>query len=194
MPTVWNSADKGTSITLSSTDHVATGSSGNGKVRATTSHASGKWYLEYPVNVVPSGSGIIGFGAASVDLNNSTLGDGLGVDPGGNLQTSVGSQNIALLPDGVALSFAIDFDNLRVWARGDGGDWNADPGADPATNTGGIPFVILAAYFPMVFIQNAGNNTINAGDSAFVYAVPAGFVGWDQPPPDPEEFFGVVIS
>lgn len=180
MTTTWNPSDKTAGITLSSGNLVATGSSGNNGVRATTSKASGKWYLEYPAILNGGGGGALGFG-----LSTDTLG-GTGqiyLDPSGNLFVN-GSSFGAIFggaPDGHNISWAIDFDNLKVWVRQDGGNWNADATANPATNTNGKAFT-AGAEFPFLWLQNSPSNcTLNVGASAFTYGVPASFNGWDVP-------------
>lgn len=197
MPTTWNPSDKGLLIALSVGNHVATTTGGgNAKVRGTTSHGSGKWYLEYPASTIIAAQGMVGFGAATVDLNNNALGDSAGLDAGGTLYSAINSAALGFDPN-AHLSFAIDLDNLQIWCREDGGDWNGSPAADPSTNTGGLTMTMGTDYYPLAFLQDVGpdaSTTLNAGDSTFTYGVPSGFVGWDAPAPDPEEFFGVVIS
>lgn len=69
---------------------------------------------------------------------------------------------------------------MAVWFAINGGDWNGNPAADPATNIGGVSlsFVAGQALFPTVQV-NAGATgdsvTANFGGSAFAHAVPSGF-------------------
>jgi hypothetical protein len=195
MSTTWNPSDKGSGIVLSGGNKIATGASGNNKVRGTTSHVtSGKYYLEYPSNSVTAGSGIIGFGLASVGLNDNTVTDCVGVDPGGNFKSDSEGHATGLTPNGKHLSFAVDFTNGKIWMRFDGGVWfgNSVGTPDPVTNTNGLPLSETLALFPLTFIQNVGNNTINAGDTAFTYAIPSGFIAWDSTPP-PQRFQATAI-
>lgn len=192
MPTTWSTSDKAAGITLSSGNHVATSASGNNTVRGTTSHAlAGKFYLEYPANTVTAGSGCIGFADATKNLTNNALDGMVGISVTGGWNIGSGG-GLGSSPNGKHVSFAIDFDNNRVWARYDGGLWNGSGTADPATNVGGIDLLTMVttplpppvpALFPAVFIQNSGSNTLNAGDSAFTYTAPDGFVPWDSTPP-----------
>lgn len=187
MSTTWNPADKASGITLSSTNHVATSTSGNNSVRGTTSHASGKWYLEFPTITITSGGGLVGVGDAMASLTGGATNNAIGVAPGGGIQFFASSHvnPFAGAPSltGHRLGLAIDFDNGLAWFRLDGGDWNGSPTADPASGAGGFSGAGFPdTLFPFTWIQNSGSTTINCGDSPFVDPVPASFAGWDVPP------------
>ncbi len=196
MTTTWNPSDKAAGITLSGGNLVATGASGNNKARGTSSHVTtGKFYVEFPSNTVTSGQGIIGAGEATVDLTNNSVGGCAGVDAGGNIRSDAGTASMGDTPSGKNVSLAFDFDNGKFWARLDGGAWvgNGTPGADPETNTNGLGLGTANALFLLVFIQNAGSTTMNAGSSAFTYSAPSGFLPWDDTPP-PQRFTATVIN
>lgn len=197
MTTAWNPADKDAAITLTSTNHVASSvSGGNNGVRSTgVTHSSGKWYMEYTDILSPGGSGAYGFAALADTLGAAGQ---LGVGVSGTFFGAGGSVAVGSAPDGKTVAFAVDLDNLKAWIRYDAGSWvgNGVGSPDPSTNTGGLDITgsTLPLYLHAWLQNNPGHVTVNAGDSAFVQAIPSGFLAWDAPIPNPEEYFGVVIS
>lgn len=193
MSTTWNPADKGTNISLSSTNHVMTATgSGNGKARGTSSHGSGTWYIEFSNFVAnTNGQSAVGFANATETLNdNDHTTNFCGVYVNGAL-VGVGNGVAPSITglDGINTSLAIDIPNKLIWARSNGGLWNNSGTADPAAGVGGLLMDTFAGgytFFPCAFCQNNDGShpssaTLNAGDSAFTYTPPAGFVGWDVP-------------
>jgi hypothetical protein len=82
---------------------------------------------------------------------------------------------------GDVLSIAVDFDNRAFWLRKNGGNWNGDPAADPATNTNGRSVPNWARPHAPAWGTNGNGDsaTFNFGASAFAYTVPSGFTaGW----------------
>lgn len=86
---------------------------------------------------------------------------------------------------------------MPIWFRRNGGIWNGNPSADPATGVGGISLATVAGQtlFPTVQGTGDASQTVNFGATAFANAAPAGFVG----PPhggggfttlDPTKLFG----
>jgi hypothetical protein len=80
-----------------------------------------------------------------------------------------------------------DSANESIWVRDNGGNWNANASANPATNTGGSagtvsPLsgrVFKLPVYAFVAVTGAGNSaTVNFGASSFVYALPSGFSAW----------------
>lgn len=197
MATTWNAGDKSSHISLSVGNHVATSiaGSGNEAVRGTTSKSSGKWYIEYPqIDFGGFGGGILGFGDASYSLTGGgDLTHSFGVLTNGNLPTpgTMGST-----PTGKHISIAVDLTAQKFWCRYNGGLWNNDAAADPATNTNGLSIAgfYSGAVFPLVSLQfNPCSGTINSGDSAFTYTPPSGFTAWDSTPP-PQYFRATVMN
>src|SRR4029077_10719991 len=97
--------------------------------------------------------------------NNSNTGKTLGGFVGGNI-----------------LSVAVDIPSLRGWLRRNGGNWNGDPTADPATGVGGVT-IASGSWEPAIALSgtdtSADGATYNFGASAFTYAVPSSFkAGW----------------
>lgn len=81
--------------------------------------------------------------------------------------------------NGAVIDMAVDKVNQTWYWRVNGGDWNNNPSADPATNTGGVAFVDWATYsgYLGVTVYNypsgsAGQFTINTTST---YSVPSGF-------------------
>lgn len=187
MATVWNPSDE-VNVGLSVGNHVATGvANTNGAVRSIGStHSSGKWYLE--LSGIVSSGGSSGFGIYDTS-GTLTSGPDIYIDPGGTFHFHGGTHLTGEgAPDGHVVSFAIDFDNGLAWCRYDAGTWHGNSGSagDPSSGlNGGIITGINLPQSIMAFLQSlAGQHstcTINAGDSAFVNTVPAGFTGWDQP-------------
>ncbi len=70
--------------------------------------------------------------------------------------------------------------NYHLWVRKDGGDWNADPTADPATGVGGIDFSPVIPNLVAPIVQGSDTSqTCNFGQNPFAYSVPSGFMpGW----------------
>lgn len=68
-----------------------------------------------------------------------------------------------------------------IWIRRNGGDWNANPSANPSTGVGGVA---IPAFFTGGLIYATMNGdvatmTCNMGATPFTYSVPAGFTaGW----------------
>ena len=184
MATVWNPADKTAHVSLSNTNHTATAVTGGGNdgVRATPTYhgASGKRYLEY-TGITHAYSSRWGLADAGLALGDSS--PVLGVDTAGYINGGYGPIGD---PAGHTVCFALDFDNKRMWVRYDAGSWVGNGGTpDPATNTSGID--ISANAFPVIpymYVQySTDTGTLNCGDSAFVQAIPSGFLAWDAPPP-----------
>jgi len=70
---------------------------------------------------------------------------------------------------------------LKIWFRQNGGSWNNDGSANPATNTNGITITVSGALY--VCAEMNSNNvasaiTANFGGSAYGTAAPSGFSNW----------------
>jgi hypothetical protein len=136
----------------------------------------------------------------SVDAGNSGIGLKtnstnlqlfLGNDANSAVIWNDGSYNIGST-SGVAGSFpvfqsnnvidmAVDTDNLNIWIRVDGGDWNGSAVANPTTNTGGVSISTITGGFPFYPAVNLGvfNTTPDTVAYSFkptsTYSVPSGF-------------------
>jgi hypothetical protein len=182
--TVWNTGDSTAHIATSDTDHTATSGSGSGNegIRATVSHATGKWFIEF-TNVSYLYGGWLGFAAASDTLGGTGQ---FGIDSGGNSHFTSGSSSgdPGSNPTGHVVDFAIDLDNSLMWSRYDGGNWNGSGTADPATGAGGHSISgFTGPVFPYAWLQfNPDTVTIDGGDypsPTFIHPAPSGFTPWN---------------
>lgn len=152
--------------------------------------ASGKYYFECLATLVDAGD-VVGIGNTT-DLSS-----------GGSLGTPGSTGKISWAPDGSVncdglligtaaaysnsnqLSFATDLFARLIWFRVGSGDWNGDPGADPAIGAGGFTFNALDAIVsPFVqLVTNGDSVEFNFGQNPFAEIVPAGFSpGWPVVP------------
>jgi hypothetical protein len=138
---------------------------------------------------IPLNLAHIGFAYQYVDLN-SALGDdvsgyGVGWCQNGEARYA-GSAYTSGLPTygpGDYLDMAVNLDTGLFWVRVNGGLWNGNPSADPATGANGVSLVMPgngaagtgSALYPAV---NPGAlNEVDSMDvSLFTYSIPAGFV------------------
>ncbi len=197
-PGHFNPCDKSEDIALSNDDltatrlltHVNTWKSG----RSTTSHSSGKYYLEITISLPDEGQCIdLGFANASAPLSDYVGSDANGIGAicnGQVVQSGVGTfpGNIETFDTGDIIDLALDIDNQKFWVRIDRSSglqgWNFDaPGSpNPATNTGGISLPSGLASGPIfaalsLYAQNLAG-TANFGATAFAQTPPAGFSPW----------------
>jgi hypothetical protein len=119
-----------------------TASNGGGAfsvARSTTSHVSGKWYYEATINALGAISGRQGVGLwdgitssayfLGDDINSiACFDDGFvyfGVDPParGDFGRDIFDALGATFAAGDVIGVAVDFDNLRIWYRRNGGQW-----------------------------------------------------------------------
>lgn len=203
MPTVWNPADKSAQVTLSDSNHlmVVTTTGANAGVRATTQHASGKWYFELSDWVDGQFNNKVGFATLAHVLSSFSNTDSFGFQPdSGSLDG--GSTPLGVMGPSAVLQVAIDIDAGFYWCRYSGGTWQgAGASADPATGVSGAPFTawiaVSTGMYPWAqMFSNSGHISqirINCGDRAFANAPPAGFTAWDSIPPFTQSF-GAVIS
>jgi len=190
--TTWNPADKSASITLDGTNLIATRNSTNNNsyrsVRSVASNASGKKYFEY-LWTTAADQGLVGVGdnGAFLEsyLGSSTNSVGwFGTD--GNVYRGGGGPAAAIgtFGNGDRISIALDIGNGRIWFRKNGGNWNNNGSADPATNVGGIDVSGLTGpFYAAATLYSEGTpgttyGTANFGASTYAYTVPSGFSNW----------------
>jgi hypothetical protein len=182
-------SNKGTDVTLSSGNLSATNTSASNvyeTARSTTSHSSGKFYIEFTINVRAANNAVLlGFANASSGLNNYISNDNNGV---GSYNSIIALNNGSIggtagFVQGDIVDMAVDIGASLVWYRTNSGSWNSGAGADPATGIGGANFVAMAAgpYFAAVSMNGSGNNnqvTANFGGTAYSFTPPSGFGNW----------------
>jgi hypothetical protein len=135
-------------------------------------------------------------------LNGNSIGYMTPTDPvtaspatAGNNKTGVvlgSSSSIVYTPNGIntgkdlggvaandVIGVAADMDNMRLWFRKNGGNWNGDPSANPATGTGGVVASIRQPYTAFVAFAAGGPSTDtmkgNFGQTTFAFTAPSGF-------------------
>ena len=194
----WNPSDKAALISLSNSDLTAqksSGGTGHTCVRATRPKSTGKKYFEVAMTGSTSGTrqvnvGLVeasfGLSGSSALPGNTTTGGGVGYWPWlGDIRIASSSSAPAspgVVTGAATLRFAVDFDNDRFWASKVGNDWNGDPAANPATNTGGVDIssvLSTEAYICVDVFSDTGESAVlNAGSSAFSGSIPSGFQAW----------------
>lgn len=192
--TTWNPLDKAADIALSNGNLTARNGSAGGahaNVRSATARNSGKRYFEIVNAGAVANQLNLGICSASFALTGAFAVPGAQVASAGYWlsfgELDIGGVNVASpatnTANGGVSCFAIDFVNGNMWVRKQGADWNGDPTADPATNTGGFNFASTLpgpAYIVADVPYNDGSGAlINPGSSPFAGAIPAGFTAWD---------------
>ena len=153
---------------------VAHGStSSNAGVISTAAKTSGKFYFEVTSQVATSSSNVVGIASGTIANMGTTI------IYSNDVSTT---KNLGATAVGDVFGFAIDLTGRLAWVRRNGGLWNADAAANPATGVGGV-IIEAGSFAPGVRFSNAGGTTVqftgNFGQSAFVGAVPSGFTaGW----------------
>lgn len=184
-------SNKNANISLSVANRKATKNSGGiGWVAAKslTSHATGKWYLEWTPDEF-SGSFIgLGFGTAAATLNNYLGSQASSIGLISNGEVFRNGAAVSVLPrlvEGDNISAAIDLDNDLCFFRRNGGNWNGSGTGNPVTGVGGLALnagMVTAspAIFAGVSLQQSplDSSTINTGQAAFAHPVPFGFTAW----------------
>lgn len=187
----WNPADFATGMVLSGANKIATlqTTGVNSGVRGATSHASGKWYLEYSSIVNGGFHGKRGFASAAQILSNFDTTHSFGLQESGNFDTPTGGT--LGTPAGHTAQVAIDIDAGVFWVRYDGaGNWLGvalGGTTNPATGVNGSNYTgngcaAGTAVFPCFMgFSNVGNimtTTITTDLASFLSAPPAGFSAW----------------
>src|SRR6266576_2839446 len=143
---IWDSAHKHANIALSGGGLTLTCTandpsfSGIG-VRSVDSHPSGKYYLEHKVTIGNNAGAPIGLAVSSFD---TAVAGWLGLDASGNSLGYFGSDGsiwiksvqVATIQTWVindTVCMAVDVGVGLVWFRVNGGNWNNNAAADPAS-------------------------------------------------------------
>jgi len=177
MPTTWNPADKTGNTTLSNGNLTSAFSTTNDGVRSVYSDSAGKWYWEA---IFTSGAGAgVGFANASAVLGTvwSTNGVNAVLYKNGSTYVNGVSQGVSITFLFRTFGIAIDFAAQRVWLKNvtDGGNWNNNVSADPATNVGGVNIAAIGSPLFALLAGGSNNWTANFGATAFAGTVPSGF-------------------
>lgn len=190
--TTYDPNQKGSAVTLSGSNLIATVTSGTGSVRS-TNRITGLTYGEAVVGATMSGSCRIGFcntssaftGLPGADLNS------VGWDSGGTVK--INNATISTIATFVAsdrLGWAIDWQRQLVWFRKNNGDWNNDVIANqnPVGGVGGVSLATMT-WGALSFMWG-GSATASATArflaSSFTDVAPTGFNDMDT--------FGATLS
>lgn len=204
MPTTLDPSNKNPNATLSNGNlTITTTPAAYSSGLSTTSKSSGKWYFEITVNSIGN-TVSLGNGAFTVGLAQGLPGAG-GI-PGQTLadtgwdnfnMPSFYYNNVQHAVAGNAqlnnvIRVAVDFTNKNVWVwTPSTANWNSSGTDNPATNTGGLNGsgfyngamttgnLFASPLFACLSAFDSSKMTINFGDSAFAFAIPAGFQAWD---------------
>lgn len=167
---------------------VTHGTTGNGTgVFSTFALLVGKYYFEVTLATAPvvnaQTAGILLPGTSFLNMISDTNTTAVHV---GTTHTYVGSNNVSQLKDlgttavGDVFGFAIDLTSRLAWIRRNGGNWNGDAAANPATGVGGVT-IASGSFAPAVAFANTSATdafTANFGATTFAFTAPSGFVGW----------------
>ena len=187
---VWSSSDAtANGVTLTNnglTVSSATITGGWKSTRNTTSHTSGKWYVELLCNAsVADGNEIYGFGSSGMNplsyIGASNYSGGVSW-AGNNLSAGFTSNYTTTLPTAAndVWAFAIDFTSGGIWIA-QNNVWKN--GSNPAT--GSLPIIsftpaTVGALFAAVSFYAAGQVwTLQSTAASQKYAPPSGFSAWD---------------
>lgn len=180
----FSAVDKSAELTLSNSNRTITSTLDSWKsARATQGKSTGKWYFEVTMT---AGHHILGLADSTANILGTYVGaaaNSVGLRTETGAVFSAGFSFPGTSPGGslVAATFgiAIDLDARKIWVRKNS---DAFPGSgDPAAGTN--PFWTYAStltLLPAVSVYTSGAAvTLNAGQEAFIGAVPSGFnAGW----------------
>jgi hypothetical protein len=132
----------------------------------------------------------LGFGTRSIDLENYLGSNDNSVGIGNNGAVYYGGTTIfTSLPTfgtvGDIIDVAIDGNN-KMWFRVNGGDWNGDNTANPATNSGGLNISSLfggATLYPAIALFGGSGPSVFSVYDSSIYGLPSGFtqIAGDRP-------------
>lgn len=185
---VLNPLDKNSNITVSGGNlNAISDATTNWRSGAMTfgNFTTGKWYYEVTANSIGAAT-YISAGWELTSFNHTTQTSGVGAASGNNFgvlintalrQTKVNaagfSSDVNVNANGDVLMIAVDFDAGKGWV-GKNGTWydsgNPSAGTNPCTTT------VSGGMTPAYQAYNAGSLSFNAGQRAFSYTPPTGFV------------------
>ncbi len=179
----WNPNDKGSSITLSNKNNVATKSGSNSDytnsgIRSTIGKSSGKWYFEY-VYTEDGGSNwpVVGVGNLSANMSDHVGSDtnswGIYAQDGYKYHNDVGSSYGTSFVQGDIIGVALDMDNGKVWFSKNGTWMNS---GDPAAGTNEAFSGLTGTIYAFIVVHQPSSIwTANFGATGLTYTPPSGF-------------------
>jgi len=181
----WNPADKTASMTLSNGNLTAVGIANQG-VRAQLPAAT-KFYFEIK-SAVAIWNGGLGIARSTANLATVTVNAAnaaiCSTSGSGNIlfnsSTPVSGAALGGFAINDVLCVAVDLVNKRIWFRKNGGNWNNNASADPATNVGGIDISTVfsaGTAYPLAAtaVGTSSQAIANFGASSFAFTQPSGF-------------------
>jgi hypothetical protein len=179
----WNPSDKGSEITLSSNNNVAT-KSGSGSsfassgIRSTIGKSSGKWYWEY-VYTEDGGSNwpVVGVGNLSANMSDhvgsDTNGWGVYAPDGYKYYNDIGSSYGTSFTQGDVIGVALNMDTGKVWFSKNGTWMNS---GDPAAGTNEAFSGLTGTIYAFIVMYQPGSIwTAKFGATALSYVAPSGY-------------------
>ncbi len=174
---------------LSNADLTFTGSSGSADqgCRTVTGQSSGKYC--FSTDYAPAGSFREGFGIVTAATPYATFSNhGVNGVWWDSQSTNIFSNGVLMFTTGATASpgfvmWAVNMDDLLLWVRNPGGNWNGQPTGNPATLMHGVP-IPAGAMLPTATFGGFGGSpgrtvTANFGATALPEAPPLGYVeGW----------------
>jgi len=184
--TIWSPADVA-NVTLSGGNLVATGFAATGGVRSNKILKPGnKYYWEVTLTAVASNALACGIATANVTLSTAagTTAGVAAVNRLANVFINGVNQGVSLgvpFPAGTVIGVAVDLLSNLIWFRvGASGPWNTSgvSSYNPADTTGGFYIGALTGSLHAFFATGGTGDavTVNFGATAFVGAVPTGFI------------------
>lgn len=179
-----------TNVTLTGGNLIATHSNttSNSGARSLALKSAGKFYFEVTM-VVTTGtndcSGVLLSAGSYTNLVTNGTNCTVVYKSTGNISSNNSStgKTLGALVVGDIISWAIDLNSRRAWARKNGGNWNGDASANPVTGGGSVAIASSSSMSPAVGFGGTGTlandqQTGNFGQSAFAYAAPTDFGKW----------------
>jgi hypothetical protein len=189
----FNPSDLTAGIALSNNNLTATNSAGtDNAVRSNAGTEFVKVYMEFVAGATFGGTDTA-VGLATPTANLTTIGvagvGGVILKAAGTVYLNGTLQALTAMPvgPGDTVRIAYDWNAQKMWFSVNGGNWNGNATYDPATGVGGIiPGFSSVAAFAVFCSNSAGSGvTANFGATAFTYAMPSGYMGWEVPSQTP---------
>ena len=183
-------------VSLSNGDLTATHTTAdsNSGIKAKQQQAAGLYYFEATWGATNGTADCVGI----LDMSQNNIGWMVQFGwyctmvraTGGVIYSNSGTTGYTLgtIVAGDVVSVAINLTTRLGWFRKNGGNWNGNATANPATGVNGVGIPVGNPHIPVVGFGGSGtaigaNITANFGQSAFAYTPPAGFAAWGQPLP-----------
>lgn len=180
-----SATDHGSNITIAGNAATST-ADGFKTVRANKGSADGLFYWEVAFSGSAQGFAVFGVATQDHQLNNylgvdTTQGGGFALDGGAfGLITGTGGPAFAGASGRVRL--AVDFRARLFWMAVNGGNWNNDASANPASGVGGKGMNSSTLFKPLHPASNLKQlnevHTYYFDPAGWLYSAPTGFLAW----------------